>query len=181
MLLLPLAARYVDQPHLTKVRDLASEAAHNPQNFAMQATSALVEAIAAERDHAPDARILAAAAAQRYHDLGWPLFEAQALEVAGDRMEALAIYRSYGSVADVRRLELGPLAGRAAIPGDLLSEREREVALLVARGSSNRTIADALCVSVKTIEKHVSSIFAKLGFRTRMELGVYMAGERRGS
>ncbi len=179
ILLLPLAARYVDESHLSKVRSIAGEAARNPQNRVMQATSALVEAIAMQRGFAEGDRVAQGRlAAERYRDLGWPLFEAQALELAGDETPALALYRRCRSVADVRRLELGPRGGRPSSDGVALSDREREVALLVARGLSNRAIADALCVSVKTIEKHVSSIFLKLGFHTRMELAMHIAAER---
>jgi DNA-binding CsgD family transcriptional regulator len=179
MLLLPLAARYVEGPRLAKVRALAAEAAANPQDRVMGATSQLVEAIVAQREGLTDAsHLYASDAAGRYRDLGWPLFEAQALEIAGERAKAIAIYRACGSVADVRRLELGPRSGRSHEAGDLLSEREFEVATLVARGLTNRQAADQLCVSIKTIEKHVGSIFHKLGFRTRMELALYMAGER---
>jgi DNA-binding NarL/FixJ family response regulator len=51
-----------------------------------------------------------------------------------------------------------------------LSEREREVARLIAEGSSNREIADRLVVSPKTVERHVTNILAKLGMRNRTEL-----------
>ncbi len=44
-----------------------------------------------------------------------------------------------------------------------LSEREREVLALMAEGRSNAAIAEALVVGDGTVEKHVSSIFAKLG------------------
>jgi DNA-binding NarL/FixJ family response regulator len=43
-----------------------------------------------------------------------------------------------------------------------LTEREREVLDLIARGMSNREISDHLVVSVKTVANHVSNIFAKL-------------------
>lgn len=48
-----------------------------------------------------------------------------------------------------------------------LSGRETEVMRLVARGRSNREIADALVLSEKTVKNHVSRVYAKLGVRTR--------------
>ncbi len=48
-----------------------------------------------------------------------------------------------------------------------LSAREREVAGLVARGYSNRQIAEELVLSVRTVTTHVSHIFAKLGVSSR--------------
>ncbi|WP_291055256.1 helix-turn-helix transcriptional regulator, partial [Herbiconiux sp.] len=54
---------------------------------------------------------------------------------------------------------------------DELTEREHEVALLVARHLSNKQIAQALFLSVRTVESHVYSARGKLGARTRRELG----------
>jgi DNA-binding NarL/FixJ family response regulator len=44
-----------------------------------------------------------------------------------------------------------------------LSEREREVLALMTEGRSNAAIAERLIVSARTVEAHVSNIFAKLG------------------
>jgi DNA-binding NarL/FixJ family response regulator len=57
------------------------------------------------------------------------------------------------------------LVGRKR-PGDPLGEltpREREVLELMASGSSNQGIADALVITLRAAEKHVSSVFSKLG------------------
>jgi non-specific serine/threonine protein kinase len=58
-------------------------------------------------------------------------------------------------------------------PKSPLTAREREVAALVARGLSNRELADALVVSVRTAEVHVTNILAKLGLRSRAQLAVW--------
>jgi pimeloyl-ACP methyl ester carboxylesterase/DNA-binding CsgD family transcriptional regulator len=50
-----------------------------------------------------------------------------------------------------------------------LTEREEEVLELVARGIDNRTIADGLRISDKTVRNHVTNIFWKLGVATRAE------------
>ena len=57
-----------------------------------------------------------------------------------------------------------------------LSGREREVAGLVASGASNREIAEALVVSPKTIERHITNILAKVGARNRTELATLLHG-----
>lgn len=56
---------------------------------------------------------------------------------------------------------------------DLLSDREQQVFRMVVQGSSTKEIADILCVSPKTIEKHRTSISGKLGIHGRLELLKY--------
>lgn len=51
-----------------------------------------------------------------------------------------------------------------------LTPRERETALLVAQGMTNREIAATQVVSEKTVETRLSSVFRKLGLRTRSQL-----------
>jgi len=54
-----------------------------------------------------------------------------------------------------------------------LTERERAVAALIARGKSNREIADALVVAPRTIETHISSILSKLDFTSRTQIAIW--------
>jgi len=56
---------------------------------------------------------------------------------------------------------------------DLLTEREQQVFRLVAQGHSTSQIADILCVSPKTVEKHRTSLMNKLGVHDRLELLKY--------
>jgi DNA-binding NarL/FixJ family response regulator len=67
--------------------------------------------------------------------------------------------------------QAGPSARRA---DDLaqLTEREREVLLLIAQGRSNQELAETLCISMPTTKTHVSRILAKLGARDRAQLVV---------
>ena len=55
----------------------------------------------------------------------------------------------------------------------LLTEREREVLRLLARGKANKQIAAALFVSEKTVKAHVSSILMKLGVNSRTQAALY--------
>ena len=59
------------------------------------------------------------------------------------------------------------------MPGNELTEREREVLALVARGYTNKQIADTLYVSEKTARNHVSHILEKLGLSRRSEAAVF--------
>ncbi|MGZ3645835.1 MAG: response regulator transcription factor, partial [Ktedonobacteraceae bacterium] len=54
-----------------------------------------------------------------------------------------------------------------------LTEREREVAILIAHGRTNREIADILVVSHRTVETHVSTILSKLGVPSRSRIAVW--------
>ena len=58
-------------------------------------------------------------------------------------------------------------------PGDELTEREREVLALIARGHTNKQIAEALYVSEKTARNHVSHILEKLGLSRRSEAAAF--------
>jgi DNA-binding NarL/FixJ family response regulator len=58
-----------------------------------------------------------------------------------------------------------------------LSERERQIAQLVANGMRNRDIADQLHISENTVKRHLQSIFDKTGARDRLELAVMAIGE----
>ena len=68
----------------------------------------------------------------------------------------------------VRAWRRGTAAAGAGLAS--LSEREREIAALVADGRINREIAEALVLSPKTVERHVTNVLAKLGLRNRTEL-----------
>lgn len=50
-----------------------------------------------------------------------------------------------------------------------VTEREREVLGLIARGLSNQEIADELIISVNTVKRHAFNIYSKLGVRRRTQ------------
>ena len=85
-----------------------------------------------------------------------------------------------------RLIEEFTRTGRTAPPPgyDRLTEREREVLVLIARGRSNAEIAAELFVSTETVKTHVARVLAKLGLRDRVqavvaayETGLVRAGE----
>lgn len=65
-----------------------------------------------------------------------------------------------------------PLATSRRIWEPMLTTRELEVTMLAVAGASNRDIAEALHVSVRTVEVHLGRVFTKLEVRTRVELTV---------
>jgi DNA-binding NarL/FixJ family response regulator len=109
------------------------------------------------------------------------------LELVGDRAEGVG-YLLKERVGDlklfadsVRRVAAGGTAldpqvvqrmvgrRRASSPVDELTPREREVMTLMAEGRSNTGIAEELIVTVPAVERHVTSIFDKLGLRQARE------------
>jgi two-component system response regulator DevR len=64
------------------------------------------------------------------------------------------------------------------VPGSVLTEREREVLTLVARGYTNKHIADTLFVTEKTARNHVSHILDKLGLSRRSEAAAFAVEHR---
>jgi DNA-binding CsgD family transcriptional regulator/tetratricopeptide (TPR) repeat protein len=141
-----------------------------------------------------------AVAAMATHD---PL----ALSSAGERFEAmgallLAAETTAAAAAEYRRRQDGRAAerlaerahglmdrcDRPATPGlslagpvAELTSREREIATLAAQGSSNKEIADALTVSVRTVETHLQRVYTKLGVSSRNGLAAVLRSRVRKS
>jgi DNA-binding CsgD family transcriptional regulator len=94
---------------------------------------------------------------------------------------ALATFDRLGAApwAETARHELGASGARARRRRDEtrddLTTQERQVALIVAEGASNREAAGRLFVTEKTIETHLSSIYRKLGLRSRTQLARRLA------
>jgi len=82
---------------------------------------------------------------------------------------------------DIAQGVLNAMAGdsRTETPGNIgrLSDRERQIAQLVASGMRNRDIAAELHISENTVKRHLQSIFDKTGARDRLELAVMAIGE----
>jgi len=85
--------------------------------------------------------------------------------------EAFAIFEGLGARlwAERARAALDRVGGTAIGRGGL-TPTERRVAELASRGRTNREIADAMFISIKTVEANLSRVFRKLGVRSRAEL-----------
>jgi DNA-binding CsgD family transcriptional regulator len=114
------------------------------------------------------------AAGAHLRRVGQPRAAADLFATASRRLRALGA----APWADrcVRELDACGLRRRRRDGSDTgLTAREELVADAVARGLSNRECAAELGMSVKTVEHHVSRIYAKLGVASRTQLAVYLA------
>jgi len=55
-----------------------------------------------------------------------------------------------------------------------LTAREREAAMLIAQGKSNREIAESMTVGIKTVETYITRILNKLGFSSRVQVATWV-------
>ncbi len=90
----------------------------------------------------------------------------EALEAAAEAFDVLGA----PGWADQARGELARVGGRRPRVAGELTEAERQVAALAAEGLANKEIAQALFVTVHTVEAHLSNTYAKLGVRSRAQL-----------
>lgn len=126
-----------------------------------------------------------AEAAARQEGLAWELaraLEAQAVVLTRSRRdarasvrpyleEALHLYERLGNQCEATRLReqvttLSEGGARGRLPSGL-TRREAEVLRLIAGGLSNRDVADALNLSEKTVENHLTSVYGKIGADNR--------------
>lgn len=71
------------------------------------------------------------------------------------------------------------VSSQPTVPSSMgrLSDRERQISYMVARGMRNRDIASDLSISENTVKRHLQSIFSKTGSRDRLELAVLALSE----
>lgn len=99
------------------------------------------------------------------------------------------VLRQVASVVEHGGLWVGPQLMRRLMQGlatrnhetavptlETLSQRERQVAEAVARGSTNKEIARVMGITERTVKAHLTSAFEKLGVRDRMQLSLFVNG-----
>jgi DNA-binding CsgD family transcriptional regulator len=91
--------------------------------------------------------------------LGWITLHASLPDGGADGRVAIVLERSASQPATALRLETYGV-----------TEREREVAVLLAQGRTNPEIAEALVLSPYTVQDHIKSLFEKTGVSSRQEL-----------
>ena len=85
--------------------------------------------------------------------------------------------RSYLSPGISERVIEGYLEGRQSVKSstswDTLTQREREILKMIAEGYRNKDIADYLCISAKTVEKHRANLMKKLDLHSASSLTAF--------
>ena len=173
------------------LRDLAEQQEH-PWGLASARRCAAVVRLAAGRDEAAAEALAQAAAA--YDALGLRPDAARTLLSLGraqrrhrrwggarTALEAAATaFDALGSPgwAEQARAELARVSARRPAAEGELTPAERRVVELAAEGRTNKEIAQALFVTVRTVEAHLSHAYAKLGVRSRTELVRKIGGFR---
>ncbi len=83
----------------------------------------------------------------------------------------------YSTSVQDRIVPEGVRRGAGATKGERLSERELEVLRYVGRGFAKKQIADMMNISIKTVDKHVTTVMDKLDIHDRVELARYAIRE----
>ena len=71
----------------------------------------------------------------------------------------------------------GQNTSKVSTPWDTLTQRERSILKLIAEGNKNKEIADYLCISVKTVEKHRANLMQKLDLHNISDLTAFAIGK----
>jgi DNA-binding NarL/FixJ family response regulator len=107
---------------------------------------------------------------------GYVLKDADAGEVAS-AIRAAHRGEMHISAAAVRELARGLQRPRPGPSREPLTDREREVLALVAKGASNKEIGQALSISERTARTHVSNILTKVGLHSRTQAALWAIRE----
>jgi LuxR family maltose regulon positive regulatory protein len=171
--------------------ELAGIAAAVPTGPVQAAGMLAAGVAAAARGDGAAARAALEGAADRYEQAGAPFEAARArLELAGcllaagapepavvQARAARAALAGLGSAHELRRAErlLAGVPAPRSSTGLALTDREVEVVRLVARGRTNEEIAAELVLSVRTVERHLSNLYVKVGASGRTARAVATA------
>ena len=165
-----------------------------------------VDAIPALKEAAPAARVLMLTVSENENDLaaalqagadGYLLKTVESDQLADTIVKVVegesvispemltklvSVFRSRPATAPVGAPASAPAPleppREAAPSADLLSPREREILLLIARGDSNKLIARELDIAETTVKIHVQHILRKLGLSSRVQAAVYATNHR---
>lgn len=91
-------------------------------------------------------------------------------EIWLDSNTTAAVIRQFASPGD---FPAPPSNGKATRERAQLSQREREIIILIAQGYKNKEIAEKMFITEQTVKNHLHNVFDKLGVSDRLELALY--------
>ncbi|HEY3937048.1 MAG TPA: response regulator transcription factor [Bryobacteraceae bacterium] len=92
-------------------------------------------------------------------------------EIWLDSNTTAAVIRQFASPADFPAAHAGN--GKSSRERAQLSQREREIIILIAQGYKNKEIAEKMFITEQTVKNHLHNVFDKLGVSDRLELALY--------
>jgi non-specific serine/threonine protein kinase len=180
--------------HRERARRTFLEALELTEESDLLSVAQQVEGIAANMPDARTALTLFGGAAKLRQELlapvhrPWSIWVEPAIAAARSGLPEDAAVAAWGAgngltppqlLSKARAVSGGALPKSGALKGaGGLSRREREVAELVAGGSSNKEIAERLFLSERTVESHVDHILGKLNFNSRARVSGWVAEQR---
>ena len=93
-------------------------------------------------------------------------------EIWLDSNTTAAVIRQFASPTDFPPIH-GTGNGKATRERAQLSQREREIIILIAQGYKNKEIAEKMFITEQTVKNHLHNVFDKLGVSDRLELALY--------
>ena len=118
------------------------------------------------------------APARRLGDAAVAELWARGLELSPAAAIAVALEPPAAPAAPGESAAAALAATATASPPSALTPRELQIAKLVADGRSNKGIGAELVISPATVARHIANIMAKLGFRSRAQIAVWIADRR---
>ncbi|HEX4166416.1 MAG TPA: response regulator transcription factor [Bryobacteraceae bacterium] len=93
-------------------------------------------------------------------------------EIWLDSNTTAAVMRKFAAPGEASSTS-GPTNGKAPRERAQLSQREREIIILIAQGYKNKEIAEKMFITEQTVKNHLHNVFDKLGVSDRLELALY--------
>ncbi len=91
-------------------------------------------------------------------------------EIWLDSNTTAAVFRSFAAPSEYPNNQLN---GKLSRERAQLSQREREIIILIAQGYKNKEIAEKMFITEQTVKNHLHNVFDKLGVSDRLELALY--------
>ena len=94
-------------------------------------------------------------------------------EIWLDSNTTAAVMRKFATPGETPSAPTPPANGKAPRERAQLSQREREIIILIAQGYKNKEIAEKMFITEQTVKNHLHNVFDKLGVSDRLELALY--------